>query len=593
MAFAVSLCLLFLVAAPYFIGGRHSEFALRSAAVFAASRDSYSLSSPVRLVAAPMIALESGTLSMPQSRSSLGRSGEVIAMLITGSGARMTLENAIFTADFTKSEATFSQETPAGGIAPLVSTFQSMQFSALAVRDSSVHLKMADGSTLVLDDVTADVLAKGNGAIRASGSFTFRGEVVSFETTVGTIVDPQQNARPVAATFSGDLLNARLKGHYTLGESPRLLAPEAELYIPSVRKAALWMGSDWPSGPGFENFLVRGQLEWGGRTLAFQEARVRMDGNDASGTLSVNFSGQRPAVDGTLSLETLDLTKYAQPHDAPVRAGKSLLTMLRTTHRLEFPLIKAVEADLRISSGSIVLPGMAIGKSAATISLKGGKMIADVAELEIDDVTRGGGQLRIDTNGPAPTYDIRGKLRSLDLGPAGRVVFGHPTFEGRGDVTVEVTAHGDDGTSVLKSLAGKLFVTLTEGGRLGIDVDQLVAAASAHSAPGAWQTASSSGMSIDTLDARFALANGVIRTENAEAVAGSRAVKAEGAIDLSAHTLDLELAVGEKPPADSAAPVAQEGQAVDLRGPWVEPKVAPGTYRAPLPVTADPLPNPR
>jgi AsmA family len=581
LAFAVTLCLLFLVFAPYLMGGRNSEFAIRSAAVFAASRDSYSLSSPVRLVEAPMIALESGTLSMPHGKSSRGH--EVIAMLITGSSARMLLDNAVFTADFTKSDTIFSQDTPAGGIAPLVASFQNLKFDALAVRDSAIRLKMSDGTTLVLDNVNADVSAKSNGAVRATGSFTFRGRPVSFDTTIGTTIDPQQNARPIAATITSDLMNGTLNGHFTLGASPRLVARDAQLNVPNIRKAAHWIGAGWPPGTGFENFLVKGQLEWGNRTLAFVQAHVAMDSNEANGTLSLNFSGPRPAVDGTLSLDTLDLTKYAAAGEADSQSDVSLLNKLRATRGFAFPLIKVLDADLRISSGSVVIPGMTIGRSAATISLRAGKMIADVAELEIDDGTRGGGQLRIDTNGAEPTYDIRGKLRSLDLGRAGRAIFGHPTIEGRGDVTVEVTSAGEDGTAVLSSLGGKLWVSLNEGGRFGLDVDQLAkAAASTPQSSGIWQAASQSGMSIDTLDARFEVANGVIRTEAAQAVTGSRAVNAEGVIDLPANRLDVELAIGEKPVADAApAPsTPQDIQVIDLRGPWVEPHVAPGKPRS-------------
>jgi len=594
LALAILFCLLFLIAAPFLIGGRHNEFALRSAAVFAASRDSYSLSTPVRLLEAPMIALESGTLSMPHSRTGLARSGEVIAMLITGSGARMTLEEAIFTADFSKSEATVSQAFLAGDIAPLVASFQKLQFDALAVRNSLVRIKMSDGSTLRLDDLNADVTSKADGVVRAVGSFAFRGETVKFDTTLGTIVDPQQNARQITASLDSDLLSARLKGHFMIGESPRLVSPEAELRVPSIRKAAHWLGAGWPQGAGFENFRVKGQLEWGNRTVAFQQASLQMDGNEATGTLSVNFSGPRPAVDGTLGMETLDLTKYAQPRetaDTASLAGQSLLSLVRTARGLEFPLIQVVDADLRISSGSVVIPGVTIGRSAATISLKGGKMIADIAELEIDDGTRGGGQLRIDTNGPQPSYDIRGKLKSLDLGRAGLAIFGHPTIEGRGEVIVEVSAVGNEGTALLSSLDGKLCVTVTEGGRFGIDVDQLAAGAASPQPESAWQTASSSGMSIDTLDARFAVAKGVIRTESAEAVTGSRAVKAAGIIDLPTRRLDLELAIGERPPADAQQPQPQESQVIDLRGPWTQPVLASGRrppFSGPQPTPADP-----
>ncbi len=411
IALAVLCCLGFLLIAPYFVSGRHLD--LKGAAVFAASRDSYSLSAPVRLLGAPVVELESGTLSLPQSRSGLARGGEVIAMLITGGGQRMRLDNATFTADFSTVEPTFSQASTAG-IAPLVASFQKLQFDALTVTNSSVRIKMSDGSTLSLDDLAADVTSKPNGAVRATGSFSFRGERVSFDTALEASTDTRTGARPITASLDSKMLSASLDGAILLADNPRLLSPRAEVNIPHLRQAAFWLGAGWPAGFGFDDFHAKGQLEWVDRTLAFQKAVLQMDGNEAEGTLSVNFSAARPAVDGTLGLKTLDLSKYltrggATPDQGP---GVSLLSLISNASGLAFPLIESVDADFRISSDSVVVPGLTIGHSAATVSLRGGKMLADIAELEIDDGTRGGGQLRIDTSGAQPQLRCAGKVRS-------------------------------------------------------------------------------------------------------------------------------------------------------------------------------------
>jgi AsmA protein len=579
LAFAALCCLLFLLIAPYFVGGR--DLGLKGAAVFAASRDSYSLSSPVRLLGTPVVELESGTLSLPQSRG-LARGGEVIAMLITGGGPRMLLDNAAFTADFSAAEPSFSQAF-AGGVAPLVATFQKLQFDTLSIKNSSVRIKMGDGSTLTLDDVAADVSSKPNGVVRAVGSFNFRGEKVSFDTTLGAGADAKSPTRPIVASLDSTMLSASLDGSVLLADNPRLLSPHAEINVPHLRQAAYWLGAGWPRGSGFDDFHAKGQLEWANRTIAFQKAVLQMDGNEAEGTLSVNFSAARPAVDGTLGLKTLDLTKYLARGDASDQDTRpSLLTLISGSRGLQFPLIESVDADLRISSDSVVVPGLTIGHSAATVSLKGGKMLADVAELEIDDGTRGGGQLRIDTNGEHPNYDVHAKLESIDLGEAGKAIFGHPTIQGRGDMIVDLSADGDSGDAVLRSLDGKLCVTLDEGGQLGVDVNQLVTGASSPQQAALWRTAASTAIPIDRLDARFAVVNGVIRTETAQATAGARAMKADGAIDLPARSFDLELAIGDRANTDDGADAKPAPRdVIDLHGPWsqptLQPVAAPGT----------------
>jgi AsmA protein len=576
-ALATICFLVILLAAPFLISNRYSRIALQSSAVFAASTNSYSLSSPVRLMTGPTIDLEGGTLSVPPSRTGLARGGQMIAMLITGSGPQMTLENATFTTDFSTREPTFSQEPGTGEVAPLVKALQKMQFDGLVVRDSTVRIKMSDGTIVELEDVNALISSTPNGAIHASGSFGFRGEKVTFDTTLGASLDAQGMSRPVNASFSGAPLTATLEGSLMLGESPQLLSPLAELSAVELRDAARWLGVNWPAGPGFGAFHAKGQLVWLDRTVAFQDAVLKLDDNDATGTLSINFSGARPTVEGTLGLKALDMRQYLKTADADAKPD-SFLTTIRSASGLEFPLIQAIDADFRISSDSITLPAFTIGRSAATVSLRSGRLLADIAELEIDDGTRGGGQIRIDMSGANPSYGVRGKFEAADVGRSVQAIFGHPTVQGRGNIMVDLTATGNTGESLLRSLGGKLSVTLAEGGRVGLDVNQLAASATETLPAGTWQDVSARAISVDRLDARFIVNDGIIRTQSAEAVSGERALKADGSISLLDRSLDIELAIGDvaKETAEGAELKFQRREIINMHGPWSEPAVHSG-----------------
>jgi uncharacterized protein involved in outer membrane biogenesis len=208
-------------------------------------------------------------------------------------------------------------------------------------------------------------------------------------------------------------------------------------------------------------------------------------------------------------------------------------------------------------------------------------MLADIAELEFDDGTRGGGQIRIDVSGDTPAYGVQAKFEASDVGHAVQSVFGHPTVQGRGSVTVDLTASGNSGETMLQSLDGKLCVTLAEGGRVGLDINKLAAPESATLPDGAWQEVSTRAISVDKLDARFTVAKGVIRTQSAEAVSGDRALKANGEISLVERRLDMELAVGDvaKPAGESDPPAdvkLQPREIISVHGPWTAPAVNNG-----------------
>ncbi len=587
-AVAVLSCLILLVTASVFVGGRDDELALKSASVFAASNDRYELSSPVTLLGAPAILLERGKLSIPPASAGLARSGEVLAMLITGKRSRIDLNEAEFVADFSSIEETPSMGI-AGALAPLVANLTGLRFDLLSVRESTIRIKMGDGATLSLSELTANVTSDPDGTIRAVGSFVFRGEKVSFDTTLGPDLDADQYTHLIKVSVESPLLAARLGGRFTAGANPRLLSQQAELDIPKLREATRWLGANWPRGPNLEDFHASGQLEWVRGTLALQDATIRMDGNEAAGTLSVNFRKERPAIDGTLGLAIFDLSPYFETfQNRQVVSNSDLLSVISKASGFDFPLIKTVDADLRLSANKVIAPGLMFGRSAATVSLKNGKMLADIAELEITEGMRGEGQLRIDVSGNVPTYDIRGKLEALDIGRAAEAVFGHATVQGVGDATIDISAKGDTGDSILKSLDGKLCVTLENGGRLGIDIDQLAAAAKMPEALSAWNEVSSSAMPVDHLDASFELTNGVIRTENAQATSGERAVAAEGAINLPERAFDLSVVIGEKPAVDAAEGTKPEPrEIIDMRGPWTGPKLQPA-----LVSHSDPQPYP-
>lgn len=572
-----------LLAAPLVVEERYSHMALKSGAVLAASNNIFSLSSPVRLMSGPTVDLESGTLSVPRSRSGLARSGQVIAMLITGAGPQMTLENAEITIDFSTPEPTVSQGRDEGEVAPLVEAMQRMQFDALDIKDATVRIRMADGSSIKLKNVNVALSARASGAIGAVGSFEYRNEKIEFDTKLGAATDQHGMARPITAALRGALLTASLEGSLLLGSNPRLLAPQAQIATEDLRAVARWLGIDLPEGHGLRQFRAQGELEWVDRTIAFQEAALTLDNNAAGGAMSVSFAGARPALEATIGAKELDLSLYLEGMDIVPGPG-GFLAALRDAEVVSVPLINAIDADVRLSADSVSLPGISFARSAATLSLRSGKLLADIAELEIDEGTRGSGQVRIDTGGAVPAYGVQAKLESTDVGRPLMAIYGHPTVQGPGSLTIDLITVGNKGERLIGALEGKLCVLLDEGGRIGIDVNRLAAADQNPLADDAWKGVSTGAISVDRLDVRFIVKDGVLSTQTAEAVSGSRAVKASGSVSLPDSRLDLQLAVGDVGATDGnpGTPLKLEREhTVKLEGPWSAPQVGPaGTQPA-------------
>ena len=90
--------------------------------------------------------------------------------------------------------------------------------------------------------------------MRLKGSFMFRGEPVTFDTTLGARIGRRGAARmPVKAQVQNGLFSATFDGRLDTGGALMLTAV-SEIAIPNVRTVARWLGHAWPSGPGLKDF---------------------------------------------------------------------------------------------------------------------------------------------------------------------------------------------------------------------------------------------------------------------------------------------------------------------------------------------------
>ena len=79
--------------------------------------------------------------------------------------------------------------------------------------------------------------------------------------------------------------------------------------------------------------------------------------------------------------------------------------------------------------------------------------------------------------------------------------------------------------------------------------------------------------SIDTLEARANVVDGLLVAEHVQARAGGLNISASGSANLLDHTLDLRLLVQPAPAADKSLPSTEGSAGLSLSGPWAEPAV--------------------
>jgi AsmA protein len=348
------------------------------------------------------------------------------------------------------------------------------------------------------------------------------------------------------------------------------LQGQTEVSLEGVRQVARWFGAGWPSGPTLKEFSIKGQLDWTSQSLAFERSTVRMDGNNATGALELNLSGNRPALVGTLALKTVDISPYLSVGGS--EAGQPPFSWASfTTGNLGIPLGMQLDADLRISAERMQAANIDFGRSAVSISLRGGRLLMDVAELQFNGGF-GSGQIGADFTGYRPKLALRGRLEQVDLGRTSTRFAGRNVVQGPATIVSDLTATGQTVPELIASLNGKLSVKTAANGRLGLDMKGLLAATQGGSVEG-WSEAAKGTTSFDQLELRLNVRDGVVAVESAQLTAGETAWSAAGTLNIPATSMDLRVVAGAAPTAALAGAEIARLPGLQVRGPWLSPRI--------------------
>ncbi len=558
--------LVLVVCAALFFGFRESDFHLARRSV-AAPVASYEMTSPVEIGSGTGVHVHGGTIQLapPPGSSTLT---PVSHTLPDDGTAALVIDGGIF--QIAGGEP--AQEIdPVMVTAPLVDALRSLNFERLAVRRGTVLVALPTGNTETLTNVTADITARRKSSLSIRGNGTLRGQNVSFDVSGPSLLDRRPGAtRALKAVVKSPLFQIAFDGRLGATDVLRLQG-QAEVSVSNLRRTARWLGAAWPGGPGLQEMKITGDVDWQAPALAFDKATFQIDGNEATGTLALAFGGPRPNLTGTLAFKSLDLTKYA-PQEIKGQFA-SLLPWLGTDDgEFPAPIGRQLDADVRISAGQVILPGMEMGRFAASVSLKGGRLLADIAEIGVD-TGQGSGQVTANLMEPTPQVSVRGRLEGIDAQRATSFLLGHGALHGMSTITLDLTTRGGSTAELLSGLRGKATLSLREGGRIGIDMKSLMAAAQKADIEG-WSVATGGQTTIDGLEAKLRVDHGVVASEMVQATTGESLLKAFGTISLVSRQIDLRVLLDAAPAAAARAQaLAIPKDTLLLRGPWSAPTI--------------------
>lgn len=352
---------------------------------------------------------------------------------------------------------------------------------------------------------------------------------------------------------------------------------DLDLSVPSIRALAHW-ATGKPlamEGSGLGPFSLSGKLAGAGAKVSLTQAKIAIDAIKASGDISVDGSGPRPALKGRLDVENLDLSPYL-PADEPTGATTSTGPTPAPTkaaakadwsdEAIDASGLKVADVDFALSVDQILVKKIKVGKSALHVVLNNGRLGADLSQLALYQGT-GKGKISLDGSQPGLGLDASFALKGLAAGPFLADAAGFDRLEGTGNFDVQVTGRGRTERQIVGNLAGQGAVSFLDGAVKGINLAEMVRnVTTAFAAAGGTQKTD-----FAELGGTFTIANGIVRNQDLALKSPLLRVEGKGTVELPPRTIHYRV--------EPKAVASLEGQGgkgdlsgvqvpVIIEGPW-------------------------
>jgi AsmA protein len=344
-----------------------------------------------------------------------------------------------------------------------------MSFSELHITDGTLVLRdPSHGIDETLTRVEMSLAwASISRSVVATGRFSWRDQPVDASVSFNDLSAAVAGDRSgLKVRLSSEPLRLAFDGHVS-GIPTVKMEGTLAADTGSLRQVLAWAGFKPLPGGGFGRFALKAHTDMVGGTIALSGVNLELDGNRAEGVLAFTAEG-RPAVQGTLAADDLDLTPYV-----------STVHLLRSSERewSRVPImldgLTDFDVDVRLSAARIDLANAKLGRTAVAANLRDGHLTVTIGESQaFGGILKGSlGLARADVGA-----EIKSELQfaDVDLDSCLGDLFGLRRIDGRGTFSLAMEGSGESVLAVTQTLSGSAMLTATQGGLSGFNVEQLL-----------------------------------------------------------------------------------------------------------------------
>ncbi len=303
--------------------------------------------------------------------------------------------------------------------------------------------------------------------------------------------------------------------------------------IDSLSKLSRLAGNELPDiGP----ISLNGTLSDSENSYSLKAMKLQAGKTDLSGDLTINISGERPAISATLIANMIDLIELSGGESKPDKKTKN--ERVFSADPLPLESMRSANADITINAKQIQTSSLVLNNTKISLTLKDGDLTIKPLSAQI----AGGnlnGSIGLDARGKSAilTTDIQIKgLEPSQLPDLDAKVTGAKT-----DLSINIKGSGNSVSKIMAGLDGKLLVKVGQG--VIKDTGSNIASADILTKsfsmlmPG---TSTNDNAQLECGVANFDIKDGIATTKKGIALATNKMnVIGSGTIDLKTEKLDI------------------------------------------------------
>jgi AsmA protein len=335
--------------------------------------------------------------------------------------------------------------------------------------DGTVRIRRAGNEDVEpLRAVDAALVWTGTG-LTATGSFQWRATPASASLSIAdtTALGGGQrsgfrirlDAEPLRLAFEGGLAYRNgMQADGTLSADAKSLRDALSLFaLPALTRG------------GFGPFKLKAQAALTGNSLALTGLSIDLDGNRAEGGLTAKYARSRTIVQATLASETSDFTPYAGGFSVNDHEGRDW-----SREPIDLAALESLDADVRLSSGRVLVRKSEMRRVAATISIRSGGFTLSVGDAQFHGgILRGRAAVTRQATGE-PAVKIEANISDFDLAPGLAALAGIQRLEGKGTLAIAMEGSGKHVRAITRGLSGSVTLAAKDGALNGINVEQVL-----------------------------------------------------------------------------------------------------------------------